>query len=140
MKYQLVTYKNAALNPPAASRTSIGDAIAANTSAVISSVVKAAGSRSRNRRAQNRPDRTPPPASIDPARPGPATGTQIAQQQARDQEPGQDEEHVHTDEPAREPAAARMEQHHQIHGHRAQTIQIRPVPIPPGRRQLRASL
>ena len=51
MKYQLVTYKNAALNPPAASRTSTGDAMAANTNAVMISVANAAGSSRRNRRA-----------------------------------------------------------------------------------------
>ena len=51
MKYQFVTYKNAALNDPAALRTSAGDAIAVNTIAVTISATNAAGSSRRNRRA-----------------------------------------------------------------------------------------
>ena len=51
MKYQFVTYKNAALNDPAALRTSAGDAIAVNTIAVTINATNAAGSRRRNRRA-----------------------------------------------------------------------------------------
>ena len=50
MKYQLVEYKNAALNDPTASETSTGDAIAVYTKAVTISVTNAAGNRRRNRR------------------------------------------------------------------------------------------
>ena len=56
----MVTYKNAALNPPAASRTSTGDAMAANTNAVT---IK------RDERGGQQP---PEPAGVEPPEPDPA--------------------------------------------------------------------
>ena len=83
MKYQLVTYKNAALNPPAASRTSTGDAMAANTNAVM---IK------RDERGRQQP---PEPAGSRTARTGSTRPVQVPQQQPGDQKPRQHEEHVH---------------------------------------------
>jgi hypothetical protein len=63
-------------------------------------------------------------SGVEAPEPNSIEGTQIAHQQLRHQVPRQHKEHVDTDEAAREPIDAGVEQHYEIDGEGAQAVQV----------------
>ena len=67
----------------------------------------------------------PRPTRVEPGERDGSGSLELTDQQARDQEPGQDEEDVDADVPAGDPGHAGMEQQHEEDGDAAQALEVR---------------